>query len=108
LSPRFCALQIEALQTVGHSDAIRHEDRWYADKTTRPICRASVVDLLAGADAPSLRPRWSLASSRSGNAVMMFARAMHIGSDHRENRRALTSINSLHATTSTAAYEQSP
>ena len=48
LSPRFCALQIEAFQTVGHSGAIRHEDRWYADEgheahlspqRRRPACR---------------------------------------------------------------------
>ena len=77
-------------------------------KATRPICRPSAVDLLAGADTSSLRPRWSLASGRSGNAVMVSARAMHIGSDHREHWRALASIMSLHATTPAAAYEQSP
>ncbi len=77
-------------------------------KATRPICRVSVVDLLAGADTSSLRPRRSLASGRSGNAVMAPARAMHIGSDHREHWPALTSIMSVHATTPTAAYEQSP
>ena len=87
LSPRFCALQIEALQKVRHSDAIRHEDRWYDDEGHEPICRASAVDLLAGADTASLRPRSSLASGRSGNAVRVSARAMHIGSNHREHWR---------------------
>ena len=79
-------------------------------KATRPICRASAVDLLAGADTASPRPRSrsSLASGRSGNAIMVSARAMHIGLDHREHGRALASIMSLHATTSTVAFEQSP
>jgi hypothetical protein len=49
-----------------------------------------------------------LASGRSGNAIMVSARAMHIGLDHREHWRALASIMSLHATTSTVAFEQSP
>jgi hypothetical protein len=75
-------------------------------KATRPICRAGAVDLLAGADTAS--PRSSLALDRSGNAVMVSARAMHIGLDHREHGRALASIMSLLATTSTVAFEQSP
>jgi hypothetical protein len=49
-----------------------------------------------------------LASGRSGNAVMVSDRAMHSGLDLREHGRALASIMSLHATTSTVAYEQSP
>ena len=34
-------------------------------KATRPVYRASAVDLLAGADTASPRPRSSLASGRS-------------------------------------------
>jgi hypothetical protein len=75
-------------------------------KTTRPICRASAVDLLAGADTAS--PRSSLASGRSGNAAMVSARAMHSGLDHQEHGRALASIMSPHTTTSTVTFEQSP
>ena len=77
-------------------------------KATRPICRASAVNLLADADPAFLRPGSSLASGPSGNAIIVSARAMHIGLDHRQHGRALASIMSLHATTSIAAYEQSP
>lgn len=77
-------------------------------KAMRPICRASAVNLLADADPAFLRPGSSLASGPSGNAIIVSARAMHIGSDHPEHWRALASIMSLPAATSTAAYEHSP
>lgn len=76
-------------------------------RATFRISRAG-VDLLAGADIASARPRRFLASGRKGNAVLASAPAMHIGSDHREHWRALASIMSLHTTTSPAANEQSP
>jgi hypothetical protein len=77
-------------------------------RATFPICRASVIHLLAGADTASARPRRSLAPGRNGNAVVVSVRAMHIGSDHREHWRALASLMLSHATTSIAANEQSP
>jgi hypothetical protein len=77
-------------------------------KPMLPICRACVVDQLAGVDTAPLRLLWSLASGRNGNTVLVSARAMHIGSDYRKHWRALASITSLHATMSIAANEQSP
>ena len=79
-------------------------------KATRPICCASAVDLLADADTASL-PSAVLVFGVGPVAAMPSwcpARAMHIGSDHREHWRALASIMSpARITTSMcAAYEE--